>query len=333
MPTPLKTLKIYLDSYGEDERRAFKDYLHTATPYNHSWSQALYPFSERFFSKVNPLLLFETERWTDVGNLLPVVLAKDGLYPLAKFFLQTPKPPTRCPIILLHEHFLSIVPKAWLGKILLYRHQMLGGERSFELPGKEEAIVIKGLVNSSFSSIEHKKQIFSKVQADAAKSKKEIKVLIYNLLRDDVFLSRSNDEHFHYHFEAQLSALPKARPIFSDNFSPVAQRATVVYDYQEKFACIADDHSMHRIVSSGGRPHFCEERKVEQSEIYLPLSPFHGYVISEPQGASFNKDIQSEVEKLYRIFSSKTLTSDFFRTVNKEISFMLPDSKWYCDKH
>jgi len=80
----------------------------------------LYPFTHKYYFEGNPSFIHEYKNMHDIQRH-PLVMLRDGIVPLASFFIENYQPPAHFQsILLVPKRFEGIVPKAWYPYVATY---------------------------------------------------------------------------------------------------------------------------------------------------------------------------------------------------------------------
>ncbi len=108
----------------------------------------LYPFAEKYYSSLNPFMLFGG---ADVGQLLKkdFWMIRDGLIPLSFFFKEASEDLIKGKRkIIIHKDFWSLVPDNWRKNVLFYD---IKSHQTFDKKNIPEQLILCGLANETLA--------------------------------------------------------------------------------------------------------------------------------------------------------------------------------------
>lgn len=149
-----------------------------------------YPIGCRYYFEANPSFLFEYQNLVDMERY-PVVMLRDGVIPIASFFLRFPIPPKGFSTkLLVHKGLKALVPKAWSDLVALYEFEFKTRNLQEDPPKK---VLVYGFPCEYSFIRQSPKEVFSNLRE---KISTKSNVEFYLPMRERVFfLDRDNSEY------------------------------------------------------------------------------------------------------------------------------------------
>jgi hypothetical protein len=263
---------------------------------DYHFGEFLYPFSKTYFSPLNPMFLHELNRDKAYKNI-SVLLARDGILGLLKFFTRYPVIPEGFPHLLVPEPFLGIIPEDWLSNISTYRLRVTNLLRRKPLDSIQNIFVFidSDPLQNSEQYIEKKimnlEQLFSR---EGLLKRKVYTITKYSF--DYIFHDKYLEEkHYNYFNILRLykKYFPNIREEIKEYEVEMKNKSNSLFvSISENAFYFNDDYFTHDFLSDGipSLEHYLSTIK-PKNEI-IKLSPFHGVEITEPQGI-YNSRVHS----------------------------------------
>lgn len=144
------------------------DYVSETRKKQKSYHQYLSPFSRKYYSTLNPALIFDAKINTQLFDR-DLVLIRDGLVPLTLFFKEQTLTKFSGNIAI-HKDLWFLVPPAWQSKTFFYD---IKNENSFSKKQLPKKIFITGSLNSTFADPEDFKSDLEKLKESLGKDNLE----------------------------------------------------------------------------------------------------------------------------------------------------------------
>jgi hypothetical protein len=235
--------------------------------YAEAYHHQLWPAGKPYVSPLNPIFLLQCAQLTQL-NQRERWLIRDGVLPLVHFFRANPKPIGLHAKIYLQESLAWTTPRAWRDQVGTYKVV------SQEPQGPVKKLVICGIGLHGFhSEIELKEQLaaLNRPRIHAMSSEVCLPMKPVEFGRQD----------FHCEYLSTLS-LWLGKKYRSVLWTELALKSEFKgYEFLELSArrLCADSYYTHVVLSKGAYLHDLSPRS--DTAHYVPLSPFHGYLIEE----------------------------------------------------
>ena len=285
-------------AYPNHEHKFVHDFL---------W-HALDPWKETYSSRLTHINLYQVTVAKQI-NKLPSILVRDGLFTLIDFFIRCPNPKLIHGIFIVHNCLRDFIPDKWRAKVLFYEFEYRNDfTKSFQQ--KNNQVLLKANVtNGIFDYTEA-----LKIALDL-KNKGYEKLHLFFFNKSNHFLAtewdadyRTND--FVLSQSAFLNALSKEKIQYETNtwkefFNAQGTHQYDCYDlnYKEKF--YIDDFSNYYFLKKGATPLYMETMKANSSDLYVPLSNFHGVRVFSTEPKYESKKIDTILKNLSMFNSIK----------------------------
>ena len=302
MPPTLETFQNIIDSIENDIEkhgplhRRYLDYIKRPSTYP-SLLKIQIPESNKYFHLLNPSF---TLMPTNINNIYPVCLLRDGFIPLVNFFSTKSFHHNN---FLVHEDLAFIIPPEQKQKFYLYN--VIVNKKG---PLKRNKVLVTGVINGASFSLEYFKKKMR--QVDRALKKKSLSwncVYFLFFIRDNLFFSvdtKKVDPLALYMKELNKYTKGKGHFLASDALSYIHDFSDWFYIcLHENSILIADNYLEHLFLSKGGSPLITKKIKSSKYSVTIPISPYHSYLI---KNFSYKKNESrfKEIKKMFQFFSA-----------------------------
>ena len=256
---------------------------------------AMNPFTQEYYSLLNPTFLLETNLEV-LANNVPTVFIRDGGLQLLTFFWQYPSPPSSIKSIIIDESLQFLIPKEWYKKVHLYKILPTNPPRTPKKKLLVYGVVMTNLCDENF--------IFAELD--------KIKVMSKTLKLDAEFYFHLKDDIFYW--TQQNALISNVMKRVSDNFGPSIKfhdyksiekqdsfSDYYIYEINEKML-YADSWVLHHLLTK--EAHLLNEKSsrdisMDKSLEWLDLSLTYGVLIkSSFEMKRLDKDAEETIKTL-----------------------------------
>jgi hypothetical protein len=307
---------------------AFRDQEKLHEFLDHSYG----PWDNTYASPLTSINLFQVSTVKQI-SMLPSVFVRDGLFTTVDFFNRLPNPKDIPGIMLVHQSLRDFIPNEWRAKVLFYeieyRNETLG-----QFQQKNNQLLLKAFVHDGIFDYEEatkkvlelKKQKFEKFnffffnRIDpllVSEWDHDYRTIEY-VKNQTKFISFLEKEKINHEF------LTWKEFFNAQNFH---QFHCVDLNFKEKY--YIDDYTNYLFAKKGATPINPIRQKGHLSDLFVPLSSFHGIRIIG-QEPNHNPKKADEIYKNLKLmnFEKKKCTADVFQMIDAVAGKKL-DSAWF----
>tara|TARA_R110000868_G_scaffold180754_1_gene421411 strand:+ start:8306 stop:9334 length:1029 start_codon:yes stop_codon:yes gene_type:complete len=296
------------------------------------WSMA--PYSQSYFSVLNPLFSALLIDYQKKDLKYPVVLIRDGLIDFMQYMFDHPAPEKSSSTYIFDHRMEPYLNSAWREKALFYTlyHRPT---KAYKLPLKKERLIISTIVNGAFISASHLEQLFE--QASAFVTKHKLKVEVHLPVRENIFFDHAYQDH---------PALFEVSKRVFDHFGPDVKflsdkKITMESDFRDSYflipsdsnLCISDNYLEHSLLMKGSSP-MLPYAAVCGLDFDVPLSTEHGAMLgrtSKLSDETLFKEFQKEAKLIqknakdpaadhqFKYFAAQPTYGDFFHLLRSTL--------------
>lgn len=257
------------------------------------------PWKDNYSSPLTHICLYQVTNISQIEDL-PTILVRDGLFMLLEFFLRSPNPKKLKGMILVHRCLRDYVPEAWRSKTLFYEIEYRGSEENI-FKTKNKQVLLKANITDGIFDYEIAK---SKILELKKLKYEKFNFFFFNRSNPFLVLDWDNDHRTIDYVTSQNSFIAflekeKIKHEFltwQDYFHvpSIHQYDCLDLNFKEKY--FIDDFSNYFFLKKGATPISLQEVKGNESDLYVPISAFHGIRVlgKEPP---FNQIKANEIHK------------------------------------
>tara|TARA_R110000868_G_scaffold61524_1_gene186927 strand:- start:40149 stop:41177 length:1029 start_codon:yes stop_codon:yes gene_type:complete len=299
------------------------------------WSMA--PYSQSYFSVLNPLFSSLLQDYEKRDLKYPVVLIRDGLVDFLQHMFDHPVPSKNSQIYLFDQRFEPYLNNAWRERALFYTlyHRP---NSAYKLPVKKKRLIISTIVNGAFVSSSRLEALLS--QAKTFVSKHDLTVEVHLPVRENIFF-----DHAYQEDPAAFDLSKNLFNYFDQSIKFISdKKITMDSDFRDSYylipsdsnLCLSDNYLEHTLLMKGSAPMISFD-KYQGLEFEVALSGEHGAVLGEGQGEfddSLFKQLSKEalaIKKLsgamakdhqFKFFASQLTYGDFFKFLRSTLQHL-----------
>ncbi|MBH48874.1 MAG: hypothetical protein CME71_11965 [Halobacteriovorax sp.] len=300
--------------------------VYTRESLRRMWSMA--PYSQSYFSVLNPLFSSLLEDYNKKDLKYPVVLIRDGLVDFLQHMFDNPVPTKNSQVYIFDQRLEPYLNNAWREKALFYSlyHRP---NPSYKLPVAKKRLIISTIVNGAFVSSSRLEALLA--QAKSFVSKHNLAVEVHLPVRENIFY-----DHAYQDDPAVFDLSKKFYDTFDHNIKFISdKKITMDSDFRDSYylipsdsnLCLSDNYLEHTLLMKGAAP-MSDLTRGQGLHFEVALSSEHGAVLGEGSGKfddSLFKDLSKEavtIKKMgpamakdhqFKYFANQLSYGDFFK--------------------
>lgn len=264
---------------------------------NRIW--ALAPYSDNYYSILNPLFSKIYLELTKKGHHYPVVLLRDGALDLFEFVVNNPDPLKFDQKFIIHQSLSFILPEIWLKNVILfdYFHQPKG---AYRLEMIKKRLIVSTIVNNAFISSKQALEHFNLLKDFA--SKNNLEVLLHLPIRENHYFTTDYKDQ-NAAFDLSLIAFDvfgSQTKFISDKLlkSSSDYRDSYYALIPNNFLCLSDNYIEHHFLMNGSTP--WKSYRDIQGAFKVSLSAQHGVYLFDALDEHFKSSKFAQILKFWK---------------------------------
>lgn len=272
----------------------------TADYYSHKKLEriwALAPYSDNYFSVLNPLFSKVYLELVKKGHHFPVVLLRDGVIDLLEFVTKNPDPLVFEQRFMIHQKLSYVLPRAWLDQVMLFDFYHKP-QNSFRIKTLRKRLIISTIVNNFFISYDQIRVYFESLAKFARDQQLEVQ-LHFPIRENHYFKNAYKDQN--QAFDISLIAFEifgtQTKIISDKSLKSSSDFRDCYYAFiPEDRLCLSDNYLEHYLLINGAAP--WKGFKEINGAYQVSLSSQHGVYLFDALSEHYESSKYTTLEKL-----------------------------------
>ena len=221
---------------------------------NDVWS--LTPYSDNYYSILNPLFSKIFVELNKKGHQYPVVLLRDGALDLYEFVCTHPDPLVFDQKFIINQNLSFILPEQWLKNVILFDYYHTP-QNHYRLEMHKKRLIISTIVNDAFITTTKAKEYF-KILKDFA-LKHDLEVVLHLPIRENHYF-KVDYKNQNAAFDLSLMAFDvfgtETKFMSDKTFKSSSDFRDSYYALiPNDFLCLSDNYLEHHLLINGSTPY------------------------------------------------------------------------------
>lgn len=258
------------------------------------WAMA--PYSDNYFSVLNPLFSKVYLELIEKGQQYPLVLLRDGALDLFDFICQYPDPSVFDQKFIIHHKLSSVLPEAWLKNVMLfdYFHRP---KKIFRLELPRRRLIVSTIVNNAYIESSQAKDFFISLNKFAIKN--DLEIFLHLPIRENLYF-----DNIYKNQNAAFDLSLMAFDIFGTDTKIISDKTLKsTSDFRDSFyalipsnqLCISDNYIEHYLLTNGAAP-WASFREIKGA-YEVSLSNQHGVILFDAVDEHFKTSLFSKIKQ------------------------------------
>ncbi len=258
------------------------------------WAMA--PYSDNYYSILNPLFSKVYLELIEKGQQYPLVLLRDGALDLIEFVSQYSDPSVFDQKFIIHQSLSYALPELWLKNVMLFDY-FYRPKHLFRLEIPRKRLIVSTIVNNAYIEPARAKEYFLKLNDFATANKLE--VFLHLPIRENHYFTNIYKDQ-NAAFDLSLMAFD----IFGTDTKIISDKALKsASDYRDSFyalipmdrICLSDNYIEHYLLTNGAAP--WSSFKEIKGAYEVSLSSQHGVMLFDALDEHFKSSQFSRIKQ------------------------------------